>query len=124
MHIVSMHGAYIFEIGLSIIAHARERVRYIIYFVLYLHTRGLCKYCTGVRAKHANTFANIIRHCGTEPTVRSSAHCGKKINTHFTPSHKFPPLFLLLRLPLFAYLLYSFAPIGNSYSAQVSAANT
>lgn len=58
-----------------------------------------------MRANHArNTFANIIRHCGTEPTVRRSAHAKKKQTTCFTPSHKFPPLFLLLWL--FFFLFY------------------
>jgi hypothetical protein len=61
--------------GPLIIAYARERDNNVLY--MYLHTCGICKYYTGVRAKHA--FANIIRHCGTEPTVQSSAHRGKNI---------------------------------------------
>lgn len=77
----------------------------------FAYTPGCrCKYCTGARAKHASIYIYIyVRKYN--PALRNGANRTElrpyrkiKKNSRFTPSHKFPPLFLLL----FVYFIFLF----------------
>lgn len=63
--------------------------------------------CDACETSVCKPFANIIRHCAERNQPYGAPPIAKKRYMRFTPSHKFPPLFLL-HLTFFSFFLHTY----------------